>query len=268
MVATGAADESYVRPTLPRSWSGFGSQESLNTNRQAPLTIQFYHNDAPSASHAVWIYIVPNKAMRCPFLLGRNSWMRFHSRSYQTLAPKSDSRIYGELTLSLTFDDAYNSAAASIRSRETPDAVHYLVYDGPGMSLNSSLQLVPVNLTRLNGSPVLTGHYIVDIITTHDGHDPSEHFVVSDRQTIPLTRYRDLEPEDILGTASAPLLHVLLEAPAQHNEPYDVTAVVESLTPLTPSSPASNVAPNTSEQPSTELLHRLDDDQRGSFPRL
>ena len=117
MVATGAADESYVRPTLPRSWSGFGSPESLNTNRQARLTIQFYHNDAHSASHAVWIYIVPNKTMRCPFLLGRNSWMRFHSRSYQTLAPKSDSRIYGELTLSLTFDDAYNSAAAYIRIR-------------------------------------------------------------------------------------------------------------------------------------------------------
>ena len=56
------------------------------------------------------------------------------------------------------------------------------------MSLNSSLQLVPVNLARFNGSPVLTGHYIVYIITTHDGQDPSEHFVVSDRQTI-----RDIE---------------------------------------------------------------------------
>ena len=50
MVATGAADESYVRSTPPRSWSGFGSQEPLNTNRQARLTVQFYHNDAPSAS--------------------------------------------------------------------------------------------------------------------------------------------------------------------------------------------------------------------------
>ena len=32
MVATGAADESYVRATTPRSWSGFGSQELLSTN--------------------------------------------------------------------------------------------------------------------------------------------------------------------------------------------------------------------------------------------
>ena len=83
MVATGAADESYVRSTTPRSWSGFGSQESLNTNRQARLTVQFYHNDTPSASLAVWIYIVPNRTMRCPLLLGRDSWMRFHSRSYK-----------------------------------------------------------------------------------------------------------------------------------------------------------------------------------------
>ena len=62
--------------------------------------------------------------------------MRFHSRSYQMLAPTSDGRVFGELTLSHTFDDAYNSATAYISSRETPNAVHHLVCDGPGMSLN------------------------------------------------------------------------------------------------------------------------------------
>ena len=180
--------------------------------------------------------------------------MRFHSRSYQTLAPTSNGRVFGELTLSHTFDDAYNSATAYIRSRKTPNAVHHLLYDGPGMSLNPSAQLVPGNLTYFNRSPAPTGHYMVDIITTHDGQDPSELFVVSGRQTIPLTGYRDLEPGAILGTASAPLLRVLLEALAQDDEPHNVTAVAEP--------PASNIAPNTSEQPPTELLHRLDDDQR------
>ena len=134
MVATGATDESYARSTPPRSWSGFGSQEPLNTNQQARLTVQFYHNNTPSASLAVWIYIVPYKTMRCPLLLGRDSWMRFHSRSYQTLAPTSDGRVFGELTLSHTFHDAYNSATAYIRSCETTNVVHHLVYDGPGMS--------------------------------------------------------------------------------------------------------------------------------------
>ena len=186
--------------------------------------------------------------------------MRFHSRSCQTVAPTSDGRVFGELTLSHTFDDAYNSATAYIRSRKTPNVVHHLVYDGPGMSLTSSPQLVPVNLTRPNGSPALPGHYMVDIITTHDGQYPSEHFVASGRQTTPLTGYRDLEPGDIVGTASAPLLRVPLEALAQHNQLRDVTAVAET--------PAPNAAPNTSEQPSMELLHRFDDDRRESLLRL
>ena len=186
--------------------------------------------------------------------------MRFHSRSYQTLAPTSDGRVFGELTLSHPFDDAYNSATAYIRSCDTTNVVHHLVYDSPGLSLILSPQLAPVNLTRLNGSPVLTGHYMVDIITTHDGQYPSEYFVASGRQTIPLTGYRDLEPGDILGTASALLLRVPLEALAQHNELRDVTAVAET--------PVTNAAPNTSEQTSTELLRRLDDDQRESFLHL
>ena len=257
MVTTGAADESYVRSTPPRSWSGFGSQEPLNTNPQARLPVQFYHNNTSSASLAVWISIVPNKTMRCLLLLGRDSWMRFHSRSYQTLAPTSDGGVFGELTLSHTFDDAYNSATAYIRSCETTNVVHHLVYDGQAMSLTSSPQLVPVNLIRLNGSPALTGHYMLDIITTDDDQYRSEHFVASGQQTIPLTGHRDLEPGDIQGTASALLLRIPLEALAQHNELRDVTAVAET--------PATNAAPNTSEQSSTELLYRLGDDQRESF---
>ena len=78
--------------------------------------------------------------------------MRFHSRSYQTLAPTPDGRLFGELALSHSFDDAWNSAAAYIRSCEAPDAAYHLVYDGPGESLNMTPQLVPVNLIRLDGS--------------------------------------------------------------------------------------------------------------------
>ena len=174
MVATGAGAESYVPSTTPRSWSGFGSQELLSTNRQARVTIKFYHNDTPSASLAAWIHIVPNKTMRCPLLLGRDSWMRFYSRSYQTLAPTNDGRIFGELTLSHTFDNADNSAAAYIHSCEAPDAAYHLVYDGPGMSLTNAPQFVPVNLVHLDGSPALTGHYMVDIAATHDGQNPLE----------------------------------------------------------------------------------------------
>ena len=111
MVATGAADASCVRSTTSRTWSGFRSRQLLSTHRQARMTVQFNHNGTPSASLAVWMYIAPNETMRCPLLLGRDSWMRFHSRSYQTLSPQPDGRIFGELTLSLC-DDNLGSAAA------------------------------------------------------------------------------------------------------------------------------------------------------------
>ena len=255
MLATGAADESYVRSTTPRSRSGFGFQELLSTNRQARITIQFYHNDTPSASLAVWMYIVPNKTMQCPLLLGRDSWMRFHTRSYQTLALTHNGRIFGELTLSHTFDNAPNSAAAYIRSCGAPGSAHHLVYDGPGMSLTTAPQLVPVNPVRLDGSPVLTDHHMVDIATTHDGQDPLEHFVASGRQTIPLTGHRDLKPGDILGTASHPLLRVPLETLAPHDTQHDVTTIAESPLPWRPPLPpqASRQMPLTILQPNSSI---------------
>ena len=100
MVATGAADSSCVRSTTPRTWSGFGSRQLLSNYRQVRMTVHFNHNGTPSASLAVWLYIVPNETMRCPLLLGLDSWMRFYSRSYQTLSPQPDGRIFGELNIS------------------------------------------------------------------------------------------------------------------------------------------------------------------------
>ena len=131
------------------------------------MIVQFNHNGSPSASLAVWMYIVPNETMQCPLLLGRESWIRFHSRSYQTLSPQADGRIFGELTLSLC-DDNLGSAAAYIRNREASNAAYHLVYDGLGVSLTDSPQLIAVNLIRLDGSPALTGHYMVDLLPAHD----------------------------------------------------------------------------------------------------
>ena len=134
MVALGAADASCVRSTTPRTWSGFGSRQLLSTNQQARMTVQFHHNGTASASLAVWMYIVPNKTMRCPLLLGRDSWMRFHSCSYQTIPPHPDGRTFGELTLSPCGDNL-GSAAAYIRNHEAPANAYHLVYDGLGVSL-------------------------------------------------------------------------------------------------------------------------------------
>ena len=268
MVATGAADASCVGSTTPRTWSGFGSRQLLSTHRQARITAQFSHNGSPSASLAVWMYIVPNETMRCPLLLSRHSWMRFHSRSYQTLSPQPDGRILGELTLSLC-DDNLGSAAAYIRNRESSNAVYHLVYDGLGVSLTDSPQLIPVNLVRLDGSPALTGHYMVDLLPAHDDSNPSERFVSSGRQLIPLTGYQDLEPSDVLGTASSPLLRTPLEALTLHNVPADVSALAESpTTPASQTAPSLTTALDSPDEPPSELLHRLNHNQRESFFRL
>ena len=222
------------------------------------MTVQFNHNGTPSASLAVWMYIVPNETMRCPLLLGRDSWMRFHSRSYQTISPQSDGRIFGELTL-LLCDNNLSSAAAYICNREASDAAYHLVYDGQGVSLTDSPQLIPVKLVRLDGSPALTDHYMVDLLLVHDDSNPSECFASSGRQLIPLTGYQDLEPDDVLGTASSPLLRVPLEALTLYAVPTDVSAFAESyFTPASHAAPPLNTAPDSPDEPPPELLHRLD----------
>ena len=240
---------SHAPPTVAvpaaSTWSGFGSQQLLSTNQQARMTIQFRHNGSPSASLAVWIYIVPNETMRCPLLLGRDSWMRFHFRSYQTLSPQPDGRVFGELTLSIG-DDHLGSAAAYMRDHASSNNVYHLVYDGLGVSLTDTPQLIPVNLVRRDGLPALNGHYMVDLPPAPGSSDPSERFVSSGRQLIPLTGYQDLERGDVLDTASSPLLRVPLEALTLHHAPTDVSALAES--PTTPPPPSPTTASDSSDE--------------------
>ena len=266
IVALGAADASCVRSTTPRTWSGFGSRQLLSTNQQARMTVQFHHNGTASASLAVWMYIVPNETMRCPLLLGRDSWMRFHSRSYQTLPPHPDGRTFGELSLSPCGDNL-GSAAAYIRNHEAPATAYHLVYDGLGVSLTESPQLIPVNLVRLDGPPALTGHYMVDILPVNADSNPLEHFVSSGRQLMPLTGYQDLEPGDVLGTASSPLLRVPLEVLSLHDALADVSALAESPTSPQPV-PQPHITSDSPDAPPSKLLDRLDSSQRESFLRL
>ena len=137
--------------------------------------------------------------------------MHFHSRSYHTLSPQPDCRIFSPLTLPLC-DHHLGRAAADIRIREASDAAYHLVYDGQSVSLTDFPQLIPVNLVGFDGTPALTGHYIVDSLPVHEDSNPSERFVSSGRQLKPLTGYQDLELGEILGTPSTPLLRAPWEA--------------------------------------------------------
>ena len=192
--------------------------------------------------------------------------MRFHSRSYQTLPPHPDGRTFGELSLSPCGDNL-GSAAAYIRNHEAPANAYHLVYDGLGVSLTESPQLLPVNLVRLDGSPALTGHYMVDILPVNADSNPLERFVSSGRQLIPLTGYQDLEPGDVLGTASSPLLRVPLEVLSLHDTLADVSALAEPPTSQQPV-PPPHITSDSPDAPPPELLDRLDSSQRESFLRL
>ena len=137
MVATGTGDAS-CRDTTPKSWSVFGSQKVLSICRQARMTVQFHYNGAPSAFLAVWMYLVPDETMRCLILLGRDSWMRLHSRSYQTLPPTPNGRVLGELTLAHICDNNVGGVSAYIRNCDAPEVAYRLIYEGKGMSLDTT----------------------------------------------------------------------------------------------------------------------------------
>ena len=137
------------------------------------------------------------------------------------------------------------------------------------MFLTDSPQLISANLVRLDGSPALTGHYMVDLLPVNDDSCLSERFVSSGRQLIPLTGYQDLEPGDILGTTSSPLLRVSLEALSLHDVLADVSALAESTTPPSPQPvPPPNITSDSPDEPPPELLARLDPSQRESLIRL
>ena len=65
---------------------------------------------------------------------------------------------------------------------------------------------------RSNGSPELTGHYLLDMLPQPSILSTQENFVASGRQLLPLTGVADLEPGDLVGVAHAPLLSVPLGA--------------------------------------------------------
>ena len=96
-------------------------------------------------------------------LLGRDSWMRFNTRSYRALPPRPhDNRVFGELTLS---HHATTGMSAYAIDPIAADGGFHLLYDGTvGVTLSDEPQQLEVNLMRSNGSPALTGHYLVAML--------------------------------------------------------------------------------------------------------
>ena len=195
-----------MRPALQPSFlGGFGESAPLRTSTSIRLSVQFFRDNEPTCSLAVWAYVVPPSVMQHAVLLGRDSWMRFNTRSYRALPPRPhDSRVFGELTLS-----HHSKTGVSAHAIDPIAEVggFHLLYEGTvGVTLSDEPQLLEVNLVRSNGSPALTGHYLVDMLPQPSFLSTQEHFVASGRQLLPITGVADLEPGDLVGVAHAPLL--------------------------------------------------------------
>ena len=158
MLLVGAASAACERPCNPRSWGGFGESAPLRTSTSIHLGVQFFRDNEPTCSLAVWACVVPPSVMQHAVLLGRDSWMRFNIRSYRALPPRPrDSRVFGELTLS---HHATTGVSAHAIDPIAEDGGFHLLYEGTvGVTLSDEPQLLEVNLVRSNGSPALTGHY-------------------------------------------------------------------------------------------------------------
>ena len=116
--------------------------------------------------------------MQHTVLLGRDSWMRFNTRSHGGLPPRlHNNRVLGELTLS---HHAMAGVAAYAVDPAATNGGFHLLYDGTaGVALSDEPQLLEVNLVRSNGLHVLTGHYFVDIMPQPNIHSGQQHFVAS-----------------------------------------------------------------------------------------
>ena len=221
-------------------------------------------------------------------LLGRDSWMRFNSRTFSTLPrPGPDGRVMGELTLSTRF-----SAGACVYAThdEAPESSFHLKYAGSsGISLGPEPTLIEVNLVRSSGLPALIGEYLVSFRPEVGALSSPDAFVSNGLQRIPLAGCAELEPGAILGTAAAPLLRVPVETLTK-----SFTSSTSSTSSTSPSSNSSAPSPSTTasrvntvdpnpeaRQPSNpppappppkpppqELMDRLSEAQRSSFSRL
>ena len=149
--------------------------------------------------------------------------------------------------------------AYAIDPMAADDGFHLLDDGSVEVTLSGEPQLVEVNLVRSNGSPALTGHYLLDMLPQPGILSMQGHFVASGRQVLPLTGVADLESGDLVGVAHAPLLSVPLGA-LQHAthaaEPHPGQFADCQVSAVT-SSPDTGEAASAVTPPSPALPERL-----------
>ena len=133
--------------------------------------------------------------------------MRFAQRTYTILPRQPSQPIFGERSLSAPRTEGLSAFISD--NRPTTDTFHLEFANVQAISLLSTPSLAPVNLIRSSGVPALTGHYLVNMLPRDGASSGTEIFVANGYQTILLSGSADLEPGDLLGTPSSPLIQIM-----------------------------------------------------------
>ena len=165
--------------------------------------------------------------MQHAVLLGRDSWMRFSERSYRTLPPRpSDNRVLGDLTLS---HQNSGGAVAFVSDFSAPTGGYHLLDAGDrGISFTRDHQPVQVFLVRSNGARAVARSYLVDVLHGATDFSVDENLVENSLQQIPLAGRAELEPSDLLGISSSPLLRGPVESFLYDDDSIIVVSIPKS----------------------------------------
>ena len=94
MILAGADTARCEQDSAPRLWAGFGQSALLRTSTSVRLNVQLFLAHQLTSPLTVWACVVPPSDMQHAVFLGRDSWMRFKTRSYRSPPPRpSDGRM-------------------------------------------------------------------------------------------------------------------------------------------------------------------------------
>ena len=104
MLQKGAASADMIAVNdKPRKWGGFTeSEEVLQTNSTAGLSVQFYNSKEPTAYMQLYCHIVTPTDLQHDLLLGRDSFLKFQNHTYATLPNETGKPSVGILDLRKT----------------------------------------------------------------------------------------------------------------------------------------------------------------------
>ena len=136
MLQKGAASADMIAVNdKPRKWGGFSeSEEALQTNSTAGLSVQFYNSKEQTAYMQLYCHIVTPTALQYDLLLGRDSFLKFQNHTYATLPNETGKPSVGILDLRKK-----TKAVALIQAEDKENDFH-LRYAGKEKSNSKKMQ--------------------------------------------------------------------------------------------------------------------------------